>query len=453
VRYLHLQIKNNPITILWQKQPFINMKKRTIRIVIFLASFSIAGLIITQLVWMHRALTVTQKQFDHRVSMAMNDLIKDIENSNDIIIFPLSKEQNTAIKNQRQSAPKADSIKFHLLLAKYLNYYNLGHDFEYAIVDSLTGSLINSSQHYFYYSHKKTNPHKTYILIKYNNLSICLNLLFPSERNNILADLFVWLCLSGVFLFILIFSFTRIIFIAINQKKISEIKNDFINNMTHEFKTPISTISLAAEVLLKADSKLTVERVQKYSGIIYDENQRMRKQVERVLDISLLEKEDFQIKKTRKNIHELINEAIKSLFLEQSGKIISVRLKLNARNQLIDIDELHFINVIRNLIDNAIKYSYENLEITISTMDTGNGCTIEIEDNGIGITSDTQKHIFDKFYRVPTGNVHNVKGFGLGLYYVKTIIDAHAGTIQVKSEKGKGSKFSITINNDPKLNK
>lgn len=229
----------------------------------------------------------------------------------------------------------------------------------------------------------------------------------------------------------------------LRQKKLSEIKNDFINNMTHEFKTPLATISLAVDALRNEKVVADREKSGYFTGIIKEENKRMNKQVETILQASLLDRQEQQLNLKPLHVHLVIREALENVRLQLEGKGGSSELQLNARTDLIEADEVHFMNLITNLIDNAIKYSKENLLIRISTHSTPRMLVIRIEDNGIGMTKETQRRIFEKFYRAHTGNLHNVKGFGLGLSYVKTIVEAHQGRIKVDSTIGKGTAFTL----------
>ena len=229
----------------------------------------------------------------------------------------------------------------------------------------------------------------------------------------------------------------------LKQKKLSIIKNDFISNMTHEFKTPISTISLASEMLADKSIIQSPEKQDRYITMIREENTRLSVLVESILQTSILDKGEFKLKLSEVDVHEIINNAINNTQL-LIGKG-AVNTFLNANNFKLQADPVHLTNIVFNLIDNAIKYSKEIPEITISTTNTAEGIMIQVKDKGIGISKENQRKIFDKFFRVPKGNVHNVKGFGLGLSYVKTMIDAHKGTIKAESTPGKGSSFIVTI--------
>jgi two-component system phosphate regulon sensor histidine kinase PhoR len=233
----------------------------------------------------------------------------------------------------------------------------------------------------------------------------------------------------------------------LRQKKLSEIKNDFINNMTHEFKTPLATISLAVDALRNEKVVSDKEKMSYFSTIIKEENKRMNRQVETILKAALLDKQEVQLLLRPLHAHQVIKDVVENFTLQLEEKNGKAELLLNAENDLIDADEVHFANLINNLIDNAIKYSKDDQPpmIKIATQSTTKTIVIVIEDNGIGMNKETVKRVFEKFYRAHTGNLHNVKGFGLGLSYVKTMVEAHGGDIKVDSLLGRGSTFTIEI--------
>ncbi len=272
-----------------------------------------------------------------------------------------------------------------------------------------------------------------------------LRVFFPGKTTFLWSS--VWTSLLGSLLFtsLILFCFIYSINTILRQKEVSNMKTDFINNMTHEFKTPIATISLASDSMMSSKIIGNKEKLTKFIGIIKQENKRMLKQVEKVLQMAMLDKKNFQLNLTQVNLHEVINEAVENANLKVASKSGKVTGILDAKTNQIEGDRLHISNVVHNLLDNANKYTTEVPDIKVFTEDTKAGVKIIIEDNGIGMDKDALKHIFDKFYRVHTGNLHDVKGFGLGLSYVKAIIDAHKGKIDVKSEVGKGSKFILTF--------
>jgi len=267
---------------------------------------------------------------------------------------------------------------------------------------------------------------------------------FPSKESYILSKMGIWVFSSSIILLIIIF-FAYTINVILKQKRLSEIKNDFINNITHEFKTPISTISLSADVLLQSNIINEPLRLSNYANIIKEENNRLRNQVDKVLQLATLDKDKLKLEDENINIHELITGSVKSFGLIIKEKKGEIECGLNAKNFLFYGDKIHITNTLHNLIDNAIKYSAENPKITIETHDHNGFIEISVKDNGIGVPKDSQKHIFDKFYRTPTGNVHDIKGFGLGLNYVKTIVEAYSGSVKLISKENEGSTFVIKL--------
>jgi two-component system phosphate regulon sensor histidine kinase PhoR len=230
---------------------------------------------------------------------------------------------------------------------------------------------------------------------------------------------------------------------ALKQKKLSEIRNDFINNMTHEFKTPIATISLAADTVMNEAVIHDAESVKKYAELIKRENRRMNEQVEKVLELALTERNELEVVKENIDLNELLVRLVNVMALQinaKNGKIISL---LSTEKLFINGDSFHLERVFLNLLDNAIKYSKDAPEITVKSFEKDNSIIVEISDRGIGIAAEEQERIFDRFYRVPTGNLHNVKGFGLGLSYVQAIVEKHNGKIEVESKPGTGSTFRI----------
>ena len=266
---------------------------------------------------------------------------------------------------------------------------------------------------------------------------------FPNRTSWLWESIWDILMISVILMLIILFCFAYTIQVIIRQKKLSEMKTDFINNMTHEFKTPIATISLATDSITSPMIISDEGKVQRFAGIIKQENQRMLSQVEKVLQMALIDKEDFQLKISELNLHEVILKAVENFSLVVDKRGGKIETQLNADPYIIEGDATHISNMVHNLMDNANKYSEEKPRIVLSTRNRPNGVEFRVQDEGIGMNAEAKKHIFDKFYRVHTGNIHNVKGFGLGLSYVKAMITAHKGHIDVKSELGKGSTFIL----------
>ncbi|MBC6110746.1 sensor histidine kinase [Pedobacter fastidiosus] len=268
---------------------------------------------------------------------------------------------------------------------------------------------------------------------------------FPDKNAAIISNLGVTLGSSVGLLLVLVFIFSYTLYAILKQKKLSEMKTDFINNMTHEFKTPVATIMIASEALKDPEVTEDKARLKRLAGIIYDENVRLGNHIERVLSIARLEKNEMKMENSEVDMNDLILIVLDSMSLQLQKRNAILTVNTDAENAIIYGDELHLSNVLYNLIDNANKYSAETPEITITTRNTAKNLIIEIADKGIGMTKEHSKRIFDQFYRVPTGNLHDVKGFGLGLNYVQDIIKQLNGSIKVSSEKDKGTKFEISL--------
>jgi two-component system phosphate regulon sensor histidine kinase PhoR len=272
-----------------------------------------------------------------------------------------------------------------------------------------------------------------------------MTVIVPNVKKVVLNDM-RWMIVGAVFFTLMIITaFYITVNALLRQKKLSEIKNDFINNMTHEFKTPLATISLAVDALRNDKVAQDREKMNYFSSIIKEENKRMNKHVETILQAAVMDRQELTLNRVPLHVHNLIHDIMDNYKLQLEEKGARAELSLDARFDYIEADPVHFRNLISNLIDNAVKYSKDNLLIKIATYNTNRFIGIRIEDNGIGMSKETVRRIFEKFYRAHTGNLHNVKGFGLGLSYVKTVVDAHDGKIKVDSVLGKGSAFTLEI--------
>jgi two-component system, OmpR family, phosphate regulon sensor histidine kinase PhoR len=274
-----------------------------------------------------------------------------------------------------------------------------------------------------------------------------LVIIVPNIHSLVLKGLRPRIVMAIIFTIIIFTAFFLTVRTMLRQKKLSEIKNDFINNMTHEFKTPIATISLAVDALRNIKVQQDTKKMTYFSDIIKEENQRMNRQVETILKAALLERQDVQLNLKPLHLHEIIQDVSDNFMLRLQEKQGSIELHLDAENDLIDGDEVHISNLVNNLMDNAVKYSKETVppRIVLNTSSTDKRFILTMEDNGIGMNRETVKRIFEKFYRAHTGNIHNVKGFGLGLTYVKTVVEGHDGNIKAESTLGKGSCFTIDL--------
>lgn len=272
-----------------------------------------------------------------------------------------------------------------------------------------------------------------------------LTVFFPNKDAVLMSNMTMMLVLSAALLLILIGSFAYTIFTILRQKKMSEMKTDFINNMTHEFKTPVATIMIASESLRDPDLRKDEARINRLANIIYDENVRLGNHIERVLNIARIEKENLRIDWQTVDVNDLVKSVVDSMDLQFKKNAVHLSISLEASSSVVRGDELHLSNVFFNLFDNAIKYSKEHLDLSISTQSNQKYVSVIVSDNGIGMGRDQLSKIFDQFYRVPTGNRHDVKGFGLGLSYVNDIVKRLGGKVNVKSEKEKGTTFEVIL--------
>lgn len=346
------------------------------------------------------------------------------------------------IHGSRDIYERLDRQTLDTLLKKELRSRGISIPYQYGVKNS--SNMIFSSFAVNYTPELLKKAYK--VLLFPNDLqpqNHFLYVYFPDTQGFILRNMWS-VFLSSVLLFLAVGGvFYSSISTMLKQKKLADIKNDFINNMTHEFKTPISTISLAVEVMKDSDVKKDNVKMNRYLNIIQDENRRLGTQVEKVLQMALLDKGEVKLRLDSVDIHETIEQVLTNLSVQIEQKNGIVNLELEADNSEIVADEVHLTNIIYNLLDNANKYSPENPEITIRTENVGNLLKISISDKGIGMTKDQVARIFERFYRVPTGNLHDVKGFGLGLSYVKKMVELHNGQIVVDSKLGEGSKFEI----------
>lgn len=373
------------------------------------------------------------------IDRKMQFLMHDSDVMNDIF------DELVSINVYHDVKPHLDTSQIDSIVTKALQDKNIRIPFRYAILNSSSDTVIVASKSGMDSKYLQS-PYKVNIFPK--NVFIqarFLSLIFPSKTKYNLNGVEVTLLISILLIVLIIGAFYFTISTIIRQKKLGEIKSDFINNMTHEFKTPISTISLAGEVLSDKTIDKTPESVEKYLKIIKDENKRLAGLVENVLQAAVLDKGKLKFKIQECDLHQIINDVIQSLHLQIQNKRGVITTELNALRYSLFADRMHLGNIIYNLVDNALKYSKDAPQIMVSTESTNDGISISVKDNGIGIKKEDQKKIFETFYRVPTGNIHNVKGFGLGLSYVKAVVEKHGGHVEVQSELGEGSTFIVYL--------
>lgn len=442
------------------------MRRTTINTVVIIGIFSILSILSIQLYWINETLESQQnaitiqdrqdslnlKQFEEQVRVALRNVVEEISTHH-----ADSSDLYGAVKQQRTNYFLVDINEdlhpYYLEQLLKRSFYDQGiiNDFQYGIYDCYNdsivyGNLIRYSRDSLYNPITDSVVGITSPQLTWKKDGHYFTVFFPEVTANPIETEVImnspWIYLIVIVGLVLVF-FGYSISIILRQKKLSEVKTDFINNMTHELKTPISTIGLSSEMLLKEDFCNDPTRIQRYAGLIYKENKRLENQVEKVLNIAKLDKNEIILNKQVLQIHELIEEAAESFRFNQLEKGGTIDLKLDASSNEIFGDLVHITNVIFNLLDNAVKYCNDFPVVEVSSTSSSKGVYIQVKDYGIGIKKENLKFVFDQFYRVPTGNLHNVKGFGLGLYYVKMIVEAHGGTINVKSIFGKETEFKL----------
>lgn len=444
------------------------MNRKSILALIVVGLISLLSILIIQYMWMKKTISIqkvevamqekedslNQIQFSEQVHVALSHVLKDLNPNlqNEAAFYGAIKQ----IRSNYFTAEINEEINpFYLetLLKRHLYNNGIRDDFQYGVYDCFTdsivyGELIRFSKDSAYLVDRDTTQKEKLPQLRPNNDGHYFSVFFPKLKSNSIdtnVKLYSpWIYIVLVLFLVLVF-FVFSLTMIIRQKRISEIKNDFINNMTHELKTPISTIGLSSEMLMKLDFKEDPERLKKYAQIIFKENKRLENQVERVLNVAKLDKEKIALQPEIFDLHELLVDVKENVLHNQMQEDGEILLHLNAENHTLKVDPVHITNVVYNLIDNAIKYCEDIPKIEIHTYNEKQSFVLEIKDNGIGIKKEHIKTIFEKFYRVPTGNLHNVKGFGLGLFYVKLIIESHGGTVIVNSEWQKGSKFTLKL--------
>jgi two-component system, OmpR family, phosphate regulon sensor histidine kinase PhoR len=474
------------------------MNKKLTALIVTLVTLASCGLLLVQVYWIRNAIMVRQAMFNRDVNQSMNHVIFTLDNlryqsyflnskaiyQKNQNAFALFDSINSDLISQQPKLNNVEDITRFLKKRDKLNkaYHKLLHSFEgvnnlkfftahQTAIDSLISSTLQKKHIWTTFEYGIYNPLNNAMIFqktgKYpngllhtnfvynlepvgNNMQFPLKFLlyFPNEHMFILSTLYKLLLVSLILFLILIGSFSFSIFIINKQKKLSHMKNDLINNMTHEFKTPISTISLACEVLRDESIEKSPDLLKNYVSIIGQENKRLETMSEHILRSATLENGKLKLHKESLDINELIKKAVvrKQLSVESKGGSISSQL--NATRAKVKGDRTHITNVFTNLIDNALKYNLNEPVIQVTSKNLQEGILISVKDNGIGISKANQKKIFQKLYRVHTGNVHDFKGFGLGLNYVKGIVEQHEGRITVESELGKGSIFHVYLPNE-----
>ena len=420
------------------------MTNEMIRRLVILGAISILGIVSTQAYWIVKAYNLKDSEFHQTVSIALGKVAETIAKVNN---SELPKQNIVERRSSNYYAVNInDGINAAVLEDNLLTEFeknSLDIDFEYAVYDCFSQELVYGN--YCQLSDGERQFERSAEMPTVKDLDYYFVVKFPSRESYLLSNIQQNILLS-VLSFLALGFFIYSTWVILQQKRLSELQKDFINNMTHEFKTPISSIKVAAEVLKKNDNIQRSERLSNYAQIIIDQNARLNDQVEKVLNLAKMEGSDLKLQKTIFDLEKALQKIVKDETLKhQELKEFEIKTHFTGKEIMIDADRLHFSNIITNILDNAVKYSGSKKLIAVEVIQGSNDTKIKISDNGNGMDKETSKKIFTKFYRVPSGNIHNVKGFGLGLYYVKNICNAHQWDIVVDSKLGEGSCFTITI--------
>lgn len=419
------------------------MSRKMLRLVIVLATVSLAGMLATQIFWLRRAFDLREKQFTLNVNLALKNVVESLCNYNssdypgDNPIEQLGSNY-FIVRTNNMIEP---GILEYFLKAEF-EKRAIATSFEYGIYDCRDEQMVYGN--FVSLVDDETTPAAIGDFPNLSENDYYFGVFFPDRSFDLAGQMGIW-TFSTVVLIIVVTFFAFTLFVIFKQKRLSEIQRDFINNITHEFKTPISTIALSTDVLKDPAIIKSPERLRNYATIIESENLRLKNQVEKVLQVASIDSEEIGLKKEVVRVHDLVSEAIDRIKVPLESKHGNIDLVIDNKETLIKADRLHITNIIFNLLDNAVKYTGLSAVIVVRVSTKADEVTIEVEDNGKGISKEEQTRIFDRFYRVSTGNIHDVKGFGIGLNYVKIIVQAHKGKVAVSSVLNQGSVFKVTL--------
>jgi two-component system phosphate regulon sensor histidine kinase PhoR len=420
------------------------MTNTVIRRVMVLGAISILSLLAVQTYWVLRTWDLQEREFNRKVSQAMLDAVVELGKLNDFTLpvgnFVQQLSSNYWVVNI-ENMFEADDLEYSL--TKAFQAQNLKEDYKYGIFDCSSDQMVHGK--FIKYS-TQADTLFTPLQKHYDSDFIYyFGVEFPGRTSNILTNMWVVLAFTGLMLITLAF-FIYSMFVILRQKQLSELQRDFINNMTHEFKTPISTINISTDVFIQHEKVKEDARLSRYASIIKEQVLRLNTQVEKVLQLAKIERDNIELHLEELDLAELIRSISPSMELKINDKQGTLQLDLPSSGVFVRADRLHLTNILHNLVDNAVKYTQQAplIRIALRPADAGK-VELSVQDNGIGIPKEHQKRVFDKFYRVPTGNVHNVKGFGLGLFYVKSMCQAHKWQLLLHSEPGKGSTLRILM--------
>jgi two-component system phosphate regulon sensor histidine kinase PhoR len=419
------------------------MSRKMLRLVIVLATVSLAGILATQVFWLRRAFDLREKQFTLNVNLALKNVVESLCNYNSID-YPGDNPIEQLGSNYfivRTNNMIEPGILEYFLKAEF-EKRAIGTSFEYGIYDCRDEQMVYGN--FVSLVDSETTPAATSDFPDLSENDYYFGVFFPERSFDLAGQMGIWTFSTLVLIIVVIF-FAFTLFVIFKQKRLSEIQRDFINNITHEFKTPISTIALSTEVLKDPDIIKNPERLRNYATIIESENLRLKNQVEKVLQVASIDSDEIGLKKEVVKVNDLIADAMDRIAVPLESKKGKIELFKDNEEALIKVDYLHITNILFNLLDNAVKYTDTSPDILVRVSTGANDIAIAVGDNGKGISKEEQSRIFDRFYRVSTGNLHDVKGFGIGLNYVKIIVQAHRGKVAVSSELGKGSIFKVTL--------
>lgn len=413
-----------------------------IRRLLLLGGVAVLGIVFIQSYWVIKTWHLEDEEFDASVNILLRKVAQQLSDFNESELPKTNliqrKASNTYAVNINSTI---DAAVLEDYLYQQLQAHNIRTDFEYAVFDCYSDEMVYGN--YCELGDESQDQTAVGDLPKLNDLIYYFVVRFPERESYLLSNMWLSVTFSLIATVAVIF-FLYSVWVILQQKRLSELQKDFINNMTHEFKTPISSIRIAADTLRNDSAIESNPRLLRYANIIGQQNSRLNDQVEKVLNLARLEKGDFELKKESFSL----NREVASIVQSEQVKLAegSIQMSIGKSDAVVNADKLHFTNVIANVIDNALKYSDQNPEIRVATKVDDQGLAqVSITDNGIGMTKEDLRNIFDKFYRVTTGNRHDVKGFGLGLYYVKSIADAHKWDLEVESAPGIGTRVTFTI--------
>ncbi len=409
------------------------MKINKTYLIIVITAVSLLAIFLIEIKWILETAKIREELFNERASMVLSKTANALSTD------------KQSFHNLQMNVDKNDVHQIDSVFSYYMKYYNIHIDYYFEVkptdrpISNVTSYLIEDKKH------KQESYNACIGDGDSTNKNLELKLIFPKKEQFIRAEMGSMFITSIILILVVMILSWKSILSLMKEKLIADHTTDFLNNMTHEFKTPLTNISLAAKMLFKESIQQQEQKMKHYAEIIIEENDRLKLQVDQVLSMTALERGEIPIDKSVINLQELIFQSIKRFAIQLEIKKVNLTSEFNANNFWVSGDKIHLNNVFSNLIDNSIKYSKNNPKIKIQTNNSSGNIIIAISDNGIGIKKQYHKKVFKKFFRVPTGDIHNVKGFGLGLTYIKNIIELHGGNIEIQSHLGKGTKFTISL--------